>query len=330
MTIFVLLPAYNEEDSLPALLPKIFRALTPLPHPFRVVLVDDGSTDRTAARAQELRGTYPLEILTHPLNRGLGETIRDGIEYCAREGGPGDIVVRLDCDDSQDPAYIPALVAEIQDGRDVVITSRHQPGGGQSGVHGYRNVLSRGAGLFMKLMFPIRGVWDYSSGYRAYRWEILRDALAVFGNRFIEQMHLGFSCTLEKVVKLHLLGARFAEVPHVLRYDQKKSASKMASRPTLIGYLLLAWRYSPWLGSRRRAWQRRIAAHRTGLAPMCATAVSAVQDGVRRRGGRFLQAERSRNSRPPPGQGRGFSLAFNPQSEIRNPQLVECLCPDGT
>ena len=112
----------------------------------------------------------------------------------------------------------------------------------------------------MKVMFPIRGVYDYSSGYRAYRWGILDEALRVFGDRFIEQRHLGFSCTLEKVVKLQMLGARFAEVAHILRYDQKKSVSKMASRPTTLGYLLLAWKYSPWLGFRRRYWRNRIAA----------------------------------------------------------------------
>ncbi|MBN2560820.1 MAG: glycosyltransferase [Phycisphaerae bacterium] len=258
MTLFVLLPAYNEEDSVPALIPKIFRALAPAPYGIRVVLVDDGSTDQTARRVRALQRHFPIEVMTHPLNRGLGETIRDGIEYCVREGGPGDVVVRLDCDDSQDPEYIPSMVEKIEQDYDVVITSRYQPGGGQSGVHGYRNLLSRGAGLFMKMMFPIRGVWDYSSGYRAYRWEILNQAVNIFGNRFIEQMHLGFSCTLEKVVKLDLLGARFAEVPHVLRYDQKKSASKMASRPTTVGYLALAWKYSPWIGLRRRHWRRRI------------------------------------------------------------------------
>ena len=101
MTLFVLLPAYNEEDSIPALVPKIFAALAPTGMTFRVILVDDGSRDRTAERVRELQPRCPVEVLTHPINRGLGETIRDGIEYCVREGVPGDIIVRLDCDDSQ-------------------------------------------------------------------------------------------------------------------------------------------------------------------------------------------------------------------------------------
>lgn len=258
MTLFVLLPAFNEEDSIPALVPKIFHALADGRWEFRVVLVDDGSTDHTRQRLVELRPEFPVEVLSHPINRGLGETIRDGIEYCVREGRPGDVVIRLDCDDTQDPAAIPALVEQTTEGYDVVLTSRYQPGGGQTGVYGYRKLLSWGAGIFMKAVFPIRGVRDYSSGYRAYRWEILAEAINVFGNRFIEQMDLGFSCTLEKLVKLHILGATFTEVPHVLRYDQKKSVSKMATWPTLWGYLVLACRYSPWIGVRRGHWRRRV------------------------------------------------------------------------
>lgn len=267
MTLFVLLPAFNEQDAIPVLIPRIAAAATSMGVPLRIVLVDDGSTDQTPHRAQEMRDRYPVEVITHPLNRGLGETIRDGIEYCVCHGRPGDVIVRLDCDDSQDPGYIPSLVNKMREGYDVVITSRYQPGGGQEGVYGYRKLLSRGAGWFMKVMFPIRGVWDYSSGYRAYRWEILAEAIDVFGDRFIEQRHLGFSCTLEKVVKLQLLGARFVEVGHVLRYDRKKSESKMASWPTAWGYLALACKYSPWIGLRRRRWRRRIAERRGGPHP---------------------------------------------------------------
>jgi dolichol-phosphate mannosyltransferase len=258
MNLFVLLPAYNEELALPLLVPRIVRAASSLPHRLRMILVDDGSTDGTAAAARALQADHPLEVLTHPLNRGLGETIRDGIEHCVRQGRPGDVIVRMDCDDTQDPGAIPALVEKLAAGHDVAITSRYLPGAGQRGVYGHRRLLSWAAGLCMKAAFPIAGVRDYSCGYRAYRWEILARALRVFGDRFIEQRHLGFSCTVEKLVKLRMLGARFAEVPHVLRYDLKKGPSKMAGRPTLLGYLLLTARYSPWLGLSTSRWRRRI------------------------------------------------------------------------
>ena len=258
MTIFVLLPAYNEAASIPTLLPRINSALAG--RAYRVVLVDDGSRDGTAALAEQYGAAMPLTILRHPINRGLGETIRDGIEFCVREGRPGDVIVRMDCDDSQDPSYVPSFLQKLEAGADVVVASRYQEGGGQAGVYGYRNWLSWGAGLFMKAFFPIRGMRDYSSGYRAYRWEILNRALLIYGNRFIEQKLLGFSCTLEKVVKLDMLGARFVEAAHVLRYDRKRSESKMASWPTTVGYVLLALRYGSWCGIRRRSWRKKIVA----------------------------------------------------------------------
>ena len=139
MKILMLLPAFNEEDSIPALLPRIREAMETGGFDYRVVLVDDGSRDETAARAERFAREMPIDILRHPINRGLGETIRDGIEHCVRIGGPGDIVVRMDCDDSQDPAYVATLVEKIQGGCDVVVTSRYQPGGGQSGVEGHRH-----------------------------------------------------------------------------------------------------------------------------------------------------------------------------------------------
>lgn len=265
MTLFVLLPAFNEEDSIPALLPRIAELVGRVNADVRIVLVDDGSRDKTGARTRAFAAAHPeirVDILTHVINRGLGETMRDGIEHCVAAGRAGDIIVRMDCDDSQDPSYIPALIDCLQRGNDVALTSRYQPGGGDTGLTGYRKWLSWGAGLFMKACFPMRGVRDYSSGYRAYRWEILRDAVNIYGNRFIEQKLLGFSCTLEKLVKLDMLGARIAEVAHVLHYDRKKSVSKMASRPTMLGYILLAVRYNPLLGINRRAWRQRIAAVR--------------------------------------------------------------------
>ncbi len=259
MKIFVLLPAYNEAASIPALLPRIKAALHG--RDYEVVLVDDGSHDETAKLAEQYGIGMPLTILRHPINRGLGETIRDGIEYCVSAGKAGDVMVRMDCDDSQDPSYIMSFIEKIRAGADVVVASRYQEGGGQSGVHGYRNWLSWGAGLFMKAFFPIKGMRDYSSGYRAYRWEILNRAIAVYGNRFIEQKLLGFSCTLEKVVKLDMLGARFTEAPHVLHYDRKQSESKMASWPTTLGYVLLALKYGSWCGVCRRQWRESINAN---------------------------------------------------------------------
>ena len=241
--IWVMLPAFNEEDSLPPLLEKLHVALANRDGGYRVVVVNDGSTDGTAAVLASLSGKYPVTTITHKINRGLGETERDGFEYVAGECAPDDLLVRLDCDDTHEPEYIDRLINKVNEGFDVVNTSRFQPGGGQMGVNSYRATISHAANIFMKVLFTVPGLRDYSCGFRAYRGKVLQDAIRIFGNNFIQLRGLGFTSTLETVVKLDLLGCRFAEVPFVLRYDQKKSASKMVSSLTTLGYMIMAFLY---------------------------------------------------------------------------------------
>ena len=249
--IIVLLPAFNEEASLPRLMPKIRDALTRSGDAYRIVVCNDGSRDRTGEVLQEMSKDYPLEIITHKINRGLGETSRDLFEYAAETAEDEDIIVRLDCDDTHEPEFIPNLVQKAREGNDVVIASRFAPGGGQIGVDAYRAFISRGANLFMKLFFPIEGLREYSCGFRAYRARKIKEAIAFYGSNFIQLKGLGFTCTLEKLVKLKLIGASFAESPFVLRYDQKASASKMVGSVTTLGYLVMTILYHwPWGGWR--------------------------------------------------------------------------------
>jgi dolichol-phosphate mannosyltransferase len=253
--IWIVLPAYNEEASLPKLLPKIDGTMRELGFDYRIVVVDDGSSDRTAAILEQCGKSLPLEVVTHPLNRGLGETERDGFEFVAARCGPDDLIVRVEGDDTHDPQYIVKLIAKLNEGFDVANTSRFQPGGAQFGVSAYRAFISRCANVFMSVVFPIPNVRDFSCGFRAYRAQVVSDAVAVFGNDFVQLRGLGFTSTLEMVVKLHLLGCRCAEIPFVLRYDQKESSSKMVSSITALGYLIMAvlyhWPFSGWAAQYR-------------------------------------------------------------------------------
>jgi dolichol-phosphate mannosyltransferase len=193
----------------------------------------------------------PLDIIQHKINRGLGETSRDLFERAAELCGEADVIVRLDCDDTHEPEFIPTLVNKVREGFDVVIASRFEPGGGQEGVSAYRAFISRCANLFMKIFFPIKGLKEYSCGFRAYRAETIKEAVNFYGNRFIQLKGLGFTCTLEKLVKLKLMGAKFAEVPFLLRYDQKITDSKMVGSVTTLGYLVMTLLYHwPWGGWR--------------------------------------------------------------------------------
>ena len=248
-TVWVLLPAYNEADSLPKLLPKI-ETLAGRGMSVRVVVVDDGSRDDTPRILREYAGPLALDVVTHAINRGLGETERDGFEFVAARCAPTDVIVRVEGDDTHGPEYVFALLKKLDEGFDVANTSRFQPGGSQIGVSAYRAAISRAANLFMRVLFPIPNVRDFSCGFRAYRAQVIQDAIAIYGNHFIQLRGLGFTSTLEMIVKLHLMGCRCAEVPFVLRYDQKASESKMVSGVTALGYLIMAllyhWPFGGW------------------------------------------------------------------------------------
>ena len=199
--IVILLPAYNEEESLPRLMPKIKETLEKMYEEYLVLVCNDGSHDKTQSMLESHAQDMPLEIIQHKINRGLVSS-RDLFERASELTNKGDIIVRLDCDDTHEPEYIPSIVAKVRHGFDVVIASRFEPGGGQIGVTGYRAFISRSANLFMKTFFPIPGLKEYSCGFRGYRAEKVQEAIDFFGNNFIQLKGLGFTCTLEKLIKL--------------------------------------------------------------------------------------------------------------------------------
>jgi dolichol-phosphate mannosyltransferase len=247
--IYIILPAYNEAKSLPLLIPKIKAVMEHHNYSYTVIIVNDGSKDDTSHLINEYKKQMPIEVINHKYNRGLGETIRDGFEYASEISTDDDIIIRLDCDDTHDPIYMPGLIDKINQGSDVVIASRFVEGGGQEGLTFFRKTISLFANLFMKIFFPIKGLKEYSSGYRAYRVSVIKHALEVFGNNFIQLKGIGFSCTLEKIIKLKILGAKFSESPFVLKYNQKLSESKMITSITIFGYLILVILYHwPWNG----------------------------------------------------------------------------------
>jgi dolichol-phosphate mannosyltransferase len=155
------------------------------------------------------------------------------------------------------------MIDKLNEGYEVVTTSRYAPGGGQIGVNAYRRLISRCANLLIKTCFPIKGVWEYTCGYRAYRVSWLHDALDIFGNQFIDLKGMGFTGTVEKMIKARMMRARVGSVPFVLRYDYKQGPSKVVTSITALGYLVLIAKYIVAWGDLGREWKRRIAERRS-------------------------------------------------------------------
>lgn len=241
--IRIFLPAYNEEIALPILVGKFDAVFAAEGTPYRILVWDDGSSDGTRRIAQELAKRYPVDVRWNEKNSGLGRTMINGFEHLAATASDSDVVVTLDCDDTHEPKFVPSAVRRLGEGYDVVVLSRFARGGGQEGLSAFKTLMSMGAGVFLKLFFPVRGLKEYSCNFRAYRASILKKAVQRFGPNFIRLPHLGFVAAPETLVKLRMLGARITEVPFTLRYDQKPTPSKNNSLRTIRGYFELVRLY---------------------------------------------------------------------------------------
>ena len=223
--VIVVLPVYNEEQHIGALLGKIDDAMRRSRVPFEVIAVDDGSSDGTSTILEEQKQRLPLSVYRHQVNQGLGATIGDGLRIAAKVAAADDVIVTMDSDETHSPDLMVQMVRMIGEGRDVVIASRYQPGARVVGVSVLRRFLSFGASILFRLAFPTRGVRDFTCGYRAYRGSVLHRAITMFGEGFASTS--GFECMVDILLTLRSMQVRFGEVPIVLRYDFKQGASKM-------------------------------------------------------------------------------------------------------
>jgi len=239
-SVAVVLPAFNEEKDLPALLARIQETLTAQPFHYHVIVVDDGSSDRTAEIATEAAKGMPLTLIKHEENKGLGMGIQTGLSAAMKAA---DAVVVMDSDNTHDPIYVMDMVKEMET-KDVqlVIASRYQPGSVIVGLSAFRKFLSLGCFLLMKTIVPFRNVRDYSTGFRLYDSNLLKRMAQVYGeNKLVEES--GFVCMLEVMLKLRAIGAKATEIPYTLRYDLKAGVSKLKIWRTLKRYLIVVGRY---------------------------------------------------------------------------------------
>ncbi len=232
--LYLLLPAYNEAPELTQLLGDIVHQHWPFP--FRVVVVDDGSSDNTRAVAQSYETILPLIVISHPVNRGLGRAMATGLMSFNHNIANDDVLVTMDADHTHPVELVPLLRERVIAGAGVVVASRFCPGARQIGLSLFRRLLSRCAAVVSKIVWHIPGIADYTSGYRAYSGKIVRRLFSDYEVPVTEQ---GFAVTLELLLKTTRPPVVCAEVPLTLRYDRKQTKSKMNVPSTIKDYCKL-------------------------------------------------------------------------------------------
>jgi glycosyltransferase involved in cell wall biosynthesis len=196
-SLLVLVPAWNEESSVAGVVKEILAALPEAD----VVVIDDGSVDRTADVA---RGAG-AKVLPLPYNLGVGGAMRAGYRYAVRSGY--DVGVQVDGDGQHDPMEIHRLLDRLSDA-DLVIGARFAERG-EYVVRGPRKLAMR---LLASALSAITGVQltDTTSGFRA----INRRAMQLFARHYPAD-YLGD--TIESLVIAHRAGCRIAQVPVCMR-----------------------------------------------------------------------------------------------------------------
>ena len=227
MSVFLCLPAFNEEPSIRPLFQRIINVNSSYLDPkdrIKVVLYDDGSTDGTVAAAEMFASDLDLVIIGNETNYGLGVAVRSLLQYFTTEASGDDVAVIMDCDDTHDPQQIPEILHALKQ-CDVVIASRYRKGSATSGVPFHRLFVSFGFMLLVKAVLPIKGVRDYSCGYRGYSSSILQRVSSLTNARFVEES--GFAAMPELLWHCARAGAIVGEIPMNLSYERKLSDSKM-------------------------------------------------------------------------------------------------------
>ncbi|MDO7867223.1 polyprenol monophosphomannose synthase [Nocardioides jiangxiensis] len=243
----VVVPTYNESESLPVLLSAIADVRTSLPEgtTLDVLVVDDGSPDGTAdlVRHHPAYGVW-LGLLPRTAKDGLGAAYRAGFARALEDGY--DLVVQMDADGSHPVSALPAMLAGLAT-HDLVIGSRYVRGGRTENWPLRRRVLSAGANTYARSVLWLR-TKDSTAGFRAWR------AAALDSAGVLRSSADGYGFQVENTWRSERAGLRVAEEP-ITFVERVAGASKMSPAVALEAVTLIA----RWRAGELRAWVRRYA-----------------------------------------------------------------------
>jgi dolichol-phosphate mannosyltransferase len=213
-SVLVIIPTYNERENIAHILERLHAAVPQAD----VLVADDASPDGTGEIADSIAANDPrVHVMHRPGKAGLGAAYVAGFEWGIERGY--DVLVEMDADGSHAPEQLPRLLAALEHA-DVVLGSRWVRGGAIVNWPRRREILSRGANIYVRIALGIE-VRDATGGYRAYRRDVLEaiDYSAVSSQGYCFQVDLAW----------RVLGAgyRIVEVP-ITFAERERGESKMS------------------------------------------------------------------------------------------------------
>jgi len=219
MKLIVTLPAYNEEKNIGAVIRDIHTELKKHNYDYKILVVDDGSKDKTA----EISKSEGAVVIKHPMNYGLAESFKTEMKGCL--GHNPDVIVHIDADGQYRAEDIPRLVGEVKKGNDLVLGSRF------SGKIEYMPLIKRlGNIAFSRVVSNIirKKLVDTQTGFRAFTKEIAK--LPIIST---------YTYTQEQIIRAAKQKSRIKEIPVYFRKRGKGTKSRLMRNP--YHYAKSAW-----------------------------------------------------------------------------------------
>jgi dolichol-phosphate mannosyltransferase len=209
----VCLPTYNERENVE----RMVRAL--VAEGVHVLVIDDNSPDGTGEIADRLAAELDgVNVLHRERKEGLGPAYLAGFAHALADGA--ELILEMDCDFSHEPKDVPHLVAQAEQGADLVLGSRYVLGGKIPNWGLLRRFISRGGCVYAQLWLQTR-VRDLTGGFKCYRRRVLEtiDLDAIDAK--------GYAFQIETTYRTLRKGFRVVEVP-ITFVDREEGGSKMS------------------------------------------------------------------------------------------------------
>jgi len=210
MNVVITIPAYNEKKTIGNVLSEIKEVMNKTKYNYKTLVIDDGSTDKTAEIAKK-EGAI---VYSHPINYGLAETFKTEMQKCLEL--KADIIMHTDADGQYLAKEIPKLIKEVENGSDLVLGSRFK------GKIEEMSILRRlGNKAFSRVVSKITRIKisDAQTGFRAFTREIA-EKINIISN---------FTYTQEQIIKAVRQKFKIKEIP--IYFAKRDGKSKLMKHP---------------------------------------------------------------------------------------------------